>query len=72
MRGQCDSFLVETNVHFPTDINLKEVLLIESIRVFINHGVRQINEKHILALLRHENRVLMAENGLNKKPVVGF
>lgn len=23
LKGQCDSFLLETNVHFPTDINLQ-------------------------------------------------
>jgi len=39
LRGRCDSFVVETNVHFPTDINL----LYDSVRKVIEHSVKMAN-----------------------------
>jgi IS5 family transposase len=61
LRGRCDSFVVETNVHFPTDINL----LFDAMRKIITlsadlcerHGLNDwrqhvYNVKHIKRLMR--------------------
>ncbi len=43
LRGRCDSFVVETNVHYPTDINL----LLDAMRKIITlmHSLYEITEK---------------------------
>ena len=43
LKGRCDSFVVETDVHFPTDINL----LYDAVRKTIESSA-QISEKHAL------------------------
>lgn len=43
LKGRCDSFVVETDVHFPTDINL----LYDAVRKTIE-SCAQISEKHAL------------------------
>ena len=44
LRGRCDSFVVETDVHYPTDVNLlwdaMRCLLREAGRAAVQHGVR--------------------------------
>jgi transposase, IS5 family len=44
LRGRCDSFVVETNVHFPTDINL----LFDAMRKVITL-IAELSEKHGLS-----------------------
>ena len=41
MKGRCDSFVVETDVHFPTDISL----LFDAMRKVIQH-VAELCKRH--------------------------
>jgi len=61
LRGRCDSFVVETNVHFPTDISLLQDAMRKVVqltaRLSEEHGVsdwRQhaYNERHLKRLMR--------------------
>ncbi len=66
LHGRCDSFVVETNVHYPTDINLlfdaiRKVLVLVTVlcgRVGLP-GWRQsqYNIRHIKKLFRHAQRL---------------
>jgi len=44
LRGRCDSFVVETDVHFPTDINL----LFDAVRKMIQLTA-QLSDSHVLS-----------------------
>ena len=43
LKGSCDSFVVETDVHYPTDINL----LFDAIRKIINHIMHLCNQANV-------------------------
>lgn len=67
LRGRCDSFVVETNVHYPTDINL----LFDAMRKMITLTAR-LHEKHELTdwrqsayNIRHVKRLMRTAQ--NKK-----
>ena len=60
MHGRCDSFVVETNVHFPTDINL----LLDAMRKIITltsdlcEGRNMSNWRQSKYNLRHVKRLM--------------
>jgi transposase, IS5 family len=53
LRGRCDSFVVETNVHFPTDINL----LYDAMRKIITLTAHWCNTHHVSHWRQHQHNV---------------
>ena len=61
LRGRCDSFVVETNVHYPTDINvlndaMRKVIILTA-RLCEEHGLstwrqHDYNVRHVKRLMR--------------------
>lgn len=49
LRGRCDSFVVETNVHYPTDINL----LYDAMRKAITLTAAQFDKHHLVGWREH-------------------
>jgi len=62
IRGRCDSFVLETNVHFPTDISL----LFDAMRVLIRMCI-QWNEQHNLPGWRQHRHNLKRLKKLYRK-----
>ncbi|NHN39610.1 ISNCY family transposase [Pseudomaricurvus alcaniphilus] len=62
LRGRCDSFVVETDVHYPTDINL----LSDAIRVIIRLSSR-LSERHCLSDWRQHDYQQRQINKLYRK-----
>ena len=53
LRGRCDSFVVETNVHYPTDINL----LYDAMRKIITLTGRWCEQKQLSDWRQHQHNV---------------
>jgi hypothetical protein len=53
LRGRCDSFVVETHVHYPTDINL----LYDAMRKIITLTGRWCEQKQVSAWRQHQHNV---------------
>ena len=53
IRGRCDSFVLKTDVHFPTDINL----LYDAIRVLIRDCVRWSKDYSLPGWRQHKNNL---------------
>jgi transposase, IS5 family len=53
LRGRCDSFVVETHVHYPTDINL----LYDAMRKIITLTGRWCGHKQVSAWRQHQHNV---------------
>ena len=49
LRGRCDSFVVETNVHYPTDINL----LLDAMRKVITLTAQWCDQRGMSAWRQH-------------------
>jgi hypothetical protein len=71
LQGRCDSFVVETNIHFPTDINLlfdamtKVLTLMNNLCVILGiNGTRKYQDnlkklKRILRIIQNLNALLL-------------
>ncbi len=53
LRGRCDSFVVETNVHFPTDINL----LYDAVRKSIEGSAYLAEQHHLTGWRQYRNNI---------------
>ena len=53
LRGRCDSFVVETNVHYPTDINL----LYDAMRKVITHTAQWCDQREVSDWWQHQYNV---------------
>ena len=67
LRGRCDSFVVETNVHYPTDINL----LYDALRKVITLTARWCEQQELSDWRQHQYNVghlkRLMRNAQNKK-----
>lgn len=62
LSGRCDSFVVETNVHFPTDINL----LFDAVRVLLRTAQRLGEELGNTRFRKNEYRLRMVKRAFTK------
>ncbi|VEN73197.1 transposase [Candidatus Desulfarcum epimagneticum] len=62
LSGRCDSFVVETDVHFPTDINL----LLDAVRKILAHISRACSEAGVAGWRQHRHNYRKIKKKFNR------